>query len=263
MSVAALIRRLPEGRAGRALALLLLGCVLGLAWLSVLGPVWSRYAERAQGLALQRATLARMQRLVATLPALRHAAAVAAPGPSPLIEGATDAVAGANLQDRLQQVATALGASIVSTENVPSVLVGHYRRIGLHVSISASFPTVIGFIARLEAGTPASVIDALHLRVAEEGGAAANMDCDMIVYAFRHADGAPNAPPASAPAPVEGSAFAPITASTVAPAGAPAGGPTSPQSSPDSPAGSAPAIVGDPASPAPSPPSLPPAGDAP
>lgn len=191
-SLRTMVRTLPEGREGRLLALGMLAIGLMLAWLLVLGPLWDWYAVRAQALDLQRATVSRMDRLAASLPALRRAAAAASPGPSQLIGGATDAVASANLQDMLQQTATAMGANIASAENVSAAAAGRYRRIGLHVDVSAPFATLVQFIARLEHATPAIVIDGLHLRKSEDDGASsATMECDMVVYAFRRADGTP------------------------------------------------------------------------
>lgn len=186
------VRTLPEGRRGQALALGMLAVALGLAWLLVLGPVWNLHADRAQGLELQRATLARMERLATALPALRQAATTSAPGPSQLIDGTTDAVASANLQDILQKLASTTGTEITSAENVAPAIAGRYRRIGLHVVVTAPFPTLIQLLARLEQSAPAIVIDGLHLHGADaDGGSAAAMDCDMVVHAFRRTDGTP------------------------------------------------------------------------
>ncbi|MFW7269013.1 type II secretion system protein GspM [Gluconacetobacter sp. Hr-1-5] len=195
-SLLTLARTLPEGRRGRALALCMLGLALGLAWLLVLSPVWTLYADRAQGLDLQRATLTRMERLASALPALRQKTATSFPGPAQLIDGPTDAVASANLQDILQKIATATEAEITSIENVPSAAAGRYRRIGLHIVVTAPFPTLIRLLSRLERSTPAIVIDGLHLRGAEDtNGASTLLDCDMILHAFRRTDGTPAATP--------------------------------------------------------------------
>ncbi|MBB2205320.1 type II secretion system protein GspM [Gluconacetobacter takamatsuzukensis] len=188
-SLSALTRTLPEGRRGQALALAMLVVALGLAWLLVLGPVWTRYADRAQGLELQRATLARMQRLATSLPALRQAATTSAPGPSQLIDGTTDAVASANLQDMLQKIATETGSEITSVENAAPTPAGRYRRIGLHVVATAPFPILVRLLTRLEQATPAIVIDGLHLRASEDTNGTSAMDADMLIHAFRRTDG--------------------------------------------------------------------------
>ncbi|GBR02842.1 general secretion pathway protein M [Gluconacetobacter liquefaciens NRIC 0522] len=188
-SLPTLARTLPEGRWGQALALGMLGLALGLAWLLVLDPVWNLYADRVQRLDLQRATLTRMERLASALPALRQTTATSSPNPSQLIDGTTDAIASANLQDILQTIATTTETEITSVENVPSAAAGRYRRIGLHVVVTAPFPTLIRLLTRLEQSTPAIVIDGLHLRSAEDtNSASAPLDCDMILHAFRRTD---------------------------------------------------------------------------
>lgn len=201
-SLLTLARTLPEGRRGQALALCMLAVFLGLAWLLVLGPVWTLHADRAQRLDLQRAMLTRMERLSDALPALRRKTVTSSPGPSQLIEGTTDAVASANLQDILQKIASTTETEITSVENVPPAAARRYRRIGLHVVVTAPFPTLIRLLARLEQSTPAIVIDGLHLRGAEDtNGASAPLDCDMILHAFRRADGTTAALPSQTDAP--------------------------------------------------------------
>ncbi|GBQ29562.1 general secretion pathway protein GspM [Gluconacetobacter azotocaptans] len=196
----ALIRALPEGRPGRLAALGLSAVVVMLAWLLVVAPLWGWYAQRAESLGIQRDTVARMEALSAALPGLRRAAATSAPGPALLIGGATDAIASANLEETLQQTASSMGASISSAENVPAATIGPYQRIGLHIVVSAAFPTLVRLIATLERSSPAVVIDALHIHKSEdENTPATMMECDMSVYAFRRTDS--SAPPPAAPAP--------------------------------------------------------------
>ncbi|GBQ89362.1 general secretion pathway protein M [Gluconacetobacter johannae DSM 13595] len=196
----ALVRALPEGRAGHVAALGLSALVVMLGWLLVVGPLWGWYGRRAETLALQRDTVERMQALSAALPGLRRAAATSAPGPALLIGGATDAIASANLEEMLQQTASSMGASISSAENVPAAMIGPYQRIGLHIVVGASFPTLVRLIATLERSAPAVVIDGLHIHKSEDEDAPATMmECDMSVYAFRRTDS--SAPPPAAPAP--------------------------------------------------------------
>ncbi|WP_231854192.1 type II secretion system protein GspM [Gluconacetobacter diazotrophicus] len=195
-SLHALVRALPEGRAGHLAALGLLVAALLAAWLLVVAPLLDAYVQRAQGLALQRQAVTRMDRLAAALPALRQSASASAPRPALLIGGATDAIASANLQDLLQQAASANGATLSTAENVPAAMVGRYQRIGLHIVVAASYRNLVRLIATLERSSPAVVIDGLHIHKSDNEDAAANMmECDMSVYAFRRNENRPTPPP--------------------------------------------------------------------
>ena len=59
---------------------------------------------------------------------------------SPL-EGASDAIASANLQSRIEELAASAGATISSTESLPAEVRGGYRRIGLRYVLIGSYET--------------------------------------------------------------------------------------------------------------------------
>src|SRR5690349_24944927 len=99
---------LPTGSAGRALALGLLGVVLRLGWLLIAAPLITLYSDRAEELADRQLQARRMESLAASLPALQRAAETqsldtAAPS---LLEGATDAIAGAAMQGLVRDMAS-------------------------------------------------------------------------------------------------------------------------------------------------------------
>ncbi len=94
---------LPTGRPGQALAVALLLAVAALAWSSVAAPLTDLYASRAESLAQRTVLARRMAQAAADLPALQQASSrfvAAGPPPAALLSGASDAVAGATLQQQ-------------------------------------------------------------------------------------------------------------------------------------------------------------------
>ena len=113
---------LPGGRPGKLLAVALVLLVLALIWVVVAGPLMRLYADRAEALEQQRNIAHRMELLAATLPELQaraEAEAGSGPAPNALISGNTDAIAGATLQQRVQDMASRVGANLTSTETLP------------------------------------------------------------------------------------------------------------------------------------------------
>ena len=104
------------------------------------------------------------------------------------LEGASDAIAAATLQSRIEELAASAGATIGSTESLPAEARSGYRRIGLRYVLSGSYETLVKFLAKLESATPPLVIDNLHIHgVLRRPGtpAAAGLDAGLDVYAFR------------------------------------------------------------------------------
>ncbi|MGI4747391.1 MAG: type II secretion system protein GspM [Janthinobacterium lividum] len=189
---------LPEGRAGRALALAIAAVILLLLWEAVGSPLIGWYQDRTQAMADRRALVAHMETLAADLPALRRAAASGATrsGPVALIEGSSDAVAAAALQEKVQQMAAALGATLSSTESLPASQAGAYRRVGVRISVSATFEVMVRLIAAIEQASPSMLIDDLQLhgsRILLQ--ASTPLEGALTVMAFR--SGKPDAPSAA------------------------------------------------------------------
>lgn len=157
---------LPEGRTGRALAVMLLVAVLAVGWFGVAAPLLAWHAEREEDLAHRRAVADRMTALIAGLPELRRAAAGAAGTAPRLLEGATDALAGAELQATLQAMAARHAVTLASVEMLPADPVGGYRRIGLRVAASATWPALIGLLQAIGAAETDMLVDGLGLRAA-------------------------------------------------------------------------------------------------
>lgn len=136
---------LPTGRAGTALALGLLGGVLLLLGFGVVAPVIAWHAGRAEHLADRRMLAARMEVVAARLPALRLVAATPVTGHAApaLLEGTTDAIAGAALQGLVREMAGRVEATVFSVETLAAAPIGAHRRIGLRLSLAAPWPVLV------------------------------------------------------------------------------------------------------------------------
>jgi general secretion pathway protein M len=178
--------KLPEGRAGQALALSLLALALALVWIAVCLPVMGWYGARNAVLAEDAVEIAHLTALRAQLPALR-AAAAATPSPDAgLLPGATDDLAAANLQGAVQDLARAAGLTIESAEALPPVAAGPLRRIGLSVTLNATWPAFIGLLAAL-AAHPGMAADNIVIAAAAAPDAPQDvaLNISFAVYGFR------------------------------------------------------------------------------
>lgn len=186
--------QLPDGRRGQILALGMGVAALLLLWAALLAPLLSWYQERAEELTQQRALAAHMQALAREIPTLRTA--VAAQGPEQggdvlLVNGNSDAIAGANLQSALQDLATQSGTSLDSAALAPVQPAGPLRKIGLQVSLTASWPALISFLSAIETASPRMIVDGLSLSNAgpQDDSAAPPVQASFTVSAFRAAEG--------------------------------------------------------------------------
>ena len=182
---------MPTGRRGQLLALSLLLVALGGVYLLIVSPLLGLYAERAAVLENRRMLVPRLRAAADELPSLRARVEQlrAAAGTRKItLEGASDAIASATLQSRIEELATSAGATIGSTESLPAEARSGYRRIGLRYVLSGSYETLVKFLARLESATPPVVIDNLHIHgVLRRPGTptAAGLDAGLDVYAYR------------------------------------------------------------------------------
>src|SRR4029077_14722484 len=105
------------------------------------------------------------------------------------LDGSSDAVAAANLQSRIEELAASVGAMISSTESLPAEMRGGYRRIGLRYVLNGQYETLVKLLARLEAATPPLVVDNLHihgvLRARRGAAATTGLDDGLDVYGYR------------------------------------------------------------------------------
>ena len=160
------IADLPTGRAGRLLALTFLILAIGAVYLVVVTPVLGFYEQREVALEQQRMLEPRLRATAATVPALRSQLArlrETASNRKVVLDGASDAIAAANLQSRIEELAASSGVAISSTEALPPEARGPYRRIGLRIAIGGSYEGVVRLLAAIETATPPLVLDNLQI----------------------------------------------------------------------------------------------------
>jgi general secretion pathway protein M len=182
-----IVGALPNGPRGQFLAVAIALAIAALIWFCVVQPVIAWHASFAEHLAQRRALSQRMAELVSTLPQLQAQAVgknVSGPTPSAVLQGSTDAIAGAMLQQLVQRMAASAGASLNSVEMVPSQPVGNYHRIGLHIALQAQWPVVVRLLHSVERATPRMFVDDLRLRGPAMQNAALPMDASFTVLAF-------------------------------------------------------------------------------
>jgi general secretion pathway protein M len=185
-----MLRALPTGRTGQLLALALTVLALASLWLGVAAPLIDWHGERA-ALVAQRAALAqRMETLVTTRTALQEQAkAVAAggAGETALLEGDSDSVASAALQEMLQAMFAQAGLQLNSVETLPGEEAGAYRRIRLRVSFNASWPVLMALLKDVQLARPALLVDEVQLQPALHriSTAPGTFDVSISLFAFR------------------------------------------------------------------------------
>jgi hypothetical protein len=155
---------LPDGIRGRVLALALTVVALTVVWAGCLQPLIDWHASRAETLEQRRLLLQRMNALAATLPELQRQSSSELAPATALLEGQSDAIAGAALQSQVQQLAARAGAELNTMEILPSEQRRAYRRIGLRVTTTAQWPVLIELLRAIEQGSPRMLVDDLQLR---------------------------------------------------------------------------------------------------
>ena len=157
---------LPTGTLGRALALAILGALIGLVYLGTISPLIDLYRTREATLTERQLLVPRLVRVAAEVPTLRaRLAELQATGTKHdvALDGTSDALASANLQSRIEQLAMANGVTITSTEAVPAEDRGPYRRIGLRLTVSGKFEAVVKLLAAVVEAQPPIVVGNLQI----------------------------------------------------------------------------------------------------
>jgi general secretion pathway protein M len=163
-------------------------------------PLVELHQQRQASLDDGRMLLPRLQAAAARLPTLRARVTelqLAARARKVTLDGASDAIASANLQSRIEGLATSVGATIGSTESLPVETLAGYRRIGLRFTLNGTYETVVRLLAKLEEALPPLVVDNLQVHgvlrrpgVLQNGAAYAGLDAGIDVYGFRSDDNA-------------------------------------------------------------------------
>jgi general secretion pathway protein M len=193
---------LPTGHRGRFLALLLLLVALGAVYLVVAAPLIELYAGRAVLVEDKRMLVPRLQAAADELPELRERVTelrATAGARKVTLEGSSDAIASANLQSSIAELAASAGVTVASTESLPVETRGGYRRIGLRFTLSGVYEALLKLIAKLEGTSPPLVVENLHihgvLRRPGTPAASSALDAGLDVFGFRNNDNAVAAKP--------------------------------------------------------------------
>jgi hypothetical protein len=182
------------GRRGQALAVAVGILALALVWFGVVDPVRSWFENRSLLLEQRQALLHRMQDAAATLPNLR-AASAAKPGigegpGTMLLPGASDAVAAADLQERIQKMATTAGASLTTVETLPATPVGKWHKVSLRITLNASWPVLMGLLRSVEQSPTRILVDDVHFHSVPvvSRPTAMPIQASMVLFGFRPAE---------------------------------------------------------------------------
>ena len=160
----------PGSLLARALAIALLAAAVASVYLLVLVPVGNAYRETADAIEQAEILLQRQRALAAQRPLLvarieeetERADAIAG-----YLQGPSDALAAAQLQDRLKAVVEAAGGDLRSTRILPAEPVEASpgtRRAALQVQMIVTIGGLAEILYGLEAGQPYVLIDELSVR---------------------------------------------------------------------------------------------------
>ena len=159
---------LSTGVRGRLLALALALLAVLLLWIGVAAPLLGWFDAREETLRRQQAIGRRMAALVQTLPALQAAAAAAsargAGRREALLDGGSDAVAAATLQQLLDEMAKRADLRIVSVEVLPPEQAGQYRAIAVRLNVSAPWPALVALLRAIATADVPMLVDNLQMR---------------------------------------------------------------------------------------------------
>ena len=182
------------GRRGRALAVLVGLFTALFVWLAVLAPVLDWFADRQVRIEQRLQVLSRAQALAASLPSLR--AAVKGQGSvsgseTLLLAGDSDAVAAANLQERVQAMAAASGVTLTAVETLPVTVTGDWHKVALRITCNAPWPVLIGLVRAIEGSPTRIFIDdvRLHSTSIVARPVTLPIQASLLVYGFRSAAG--------------------------------------------------------------------------
>lgn len=188
------VTNLPTGRRGQALAVAILLILLLAVWQGAVAPLLALYGDQTDELEMSRQRVAMMTRLGDQLPALKQqweqTKSSGAAQKSLVIEGASDALAAASLQDQLRGMAANAGTTLVSVENLPPDTVQTvYHRIGLKISLNAHWSVLVALLKEIEESNPPLIVDdvQIHGSPLPTLNQTRGLDASLAVYALRSA----------------------------------------------------------------------------
>jgi general secretion pathway protein M len=166
-----------------------------LTWLAIVSPLVGWYQARDAALAQKQALAAHMQAVEQQLPGLRRAVVHLGADDGTarmLLSGASDAIAGANLQSALQALAAQAGTSLDSIGMQPATSLQALRLITAQVTLTARWTMLVAFLRAVETAQPRMIVDSISLNTASIPGSGqpSTLQATLSVTGFR-AEGRP------------------------------------------------------------------------
>ena len=152
---------------GRLAAVLLLIAVIEAAYVFVAEPILIGYRETDQAIEEVDDQLSHFQRLAAMRPVLANQLdqlAAEQEAGTYYLNGGTDALAAAGLQDRVSALVDGTGGSLRSIQPMAGVDEQGFRRITLRIQMTATIEALFETIYTLETGTPVLFVENLDIR---------------------------------------------------------------------------------------------------
>jgi hypothetical protein len=183
-----------SGRRGQALAVAIGLIAIFLLWFGVFDPIRAWFDDRQVLLEQRRDLLHHMQDLAGSLPALRVASVDkrddGGTTDTITLPGATDAVAAADLQERVQAMAAAAGVNLTAVETLPATVAGGFHKVPLRISLNASWPVLMELVRAIERSPTRIFIDDVHFHspVVLVHPTTPPIQASMVLYGFRPAN---------------------------------------------------------------------------
>jgi general secretion pathway protein M len=152
---------------GRLAAVLLLIAVIEAAYVLVVEPILIGYRETDQAIEEVDDQLSHFQRLAAMRPVLANQLdqlAAEQEAGTYYLNGGTDALAAAGLQDRVSALVDGTGGSLRSIQPMAGVDEQGFRRITLRIQMTATIEALFETVYALETGMPVLFVENLDIR---------------------------------------------------------------------------------------------------
>lgn len=183
-----------RGRLGQAAAVAIAGLVVVSIWFGLIDPLRSWFDDQGSVLEQRRALLHRMQEVAAGLPALRatsqHNVGRDHVASTTMLAGATDSVAAADLQERVQKMASDAGISLTAVETLAATPTGKWHKVSLRISLNAPWPVLMAFVRSIEQSPARILIDDVHFHSATVVAhpTVLPIQASMVLFGFRSAE---------------------------------------------------------------------------
>lgn len=182
---------LPEGRRGQGVAVALAVLALVVVWVGAISPLLHFFEGRASEMTALHTRAAHMHDLARKLPAIQAAVQERRrhrTGPGPFFTERSDAMAGAQLQKRLDQMARQAGVTVTTMEILPAVAMKDgLQRISLRIALEGRWPQLIAMVAAIEKNRPVLTLPeaAFHVGRLAQDTEDARVTASLVVAGFR------------------------------------------------------------------------------